>query len=141
MTTVPFFTLPADLHFCIIQLLSHKEICALRETCKFFRDFVDAHGERIWRRIAVESLRRTAPCTGCRVGAWSGSPDASQDLAAAIVAQKSALGSFDDITTWTDLGVCFLYSFDLMLKHTRQFGVGSRSTKDGDGTSTAASFR
>jgi hypothetical protein len=149
MTAVSFLTLPADLHLCIIQLLPPKAICALRETCKFFRDFVDAHGEFVWRKIAIDNSfldEQTSPSTGFRVGAWS--PGASQgsaaDLAVAIDAQKSALGSFDDITTWKDFGLCF-HSFDLKESHTEvilaQSGVGSRSIKDGDGTTTAASFR
>jgi hypothetical protein len=55
MNSVPFLSIPAELHLCIFQLLTPTAICALRGTCKFFREIIDAHGERVWRRIAIES--------------------------------------------------------------------------------------
>jgi hypothetical protein len=123
MPTVTFLTLPSELHLCIFQFLTPQAICALRETCRHFRDLIDAHRELVWRNIAIESSyldEQTAPCTGCRVGTWNGSPDAIQggaeELAAAIRAQKSGLGSFDDITTWTDFGACCLFFLELILK-------------------------
>jgi hypothetical protein len=128
MSTVTFLTLPADLHFCILQLLAPKALCALRETCKFFLDFIDAHGERVWRKIAIQSsyLEQTAQCTGCRAGTWSGIPDAFQgkkgstkELAAVIDGQRSALGSFDGITTWADFGACVLVFIPYVLDEPR----------------------
>jgi hypothetical protein len=104
MTTVKLFALPGDLHLCIIQFLKPAAICALRGTCKFFRDFLDSHSELVWRNIAIQSDyldEQTSPSTGI-VGTWS--PGSAVDLAVAIDAQKSALGCFDDITTWKDFG-------------------------------------
>jgi hypothetical protein len=126
MSTVTFLSLPPELHLCIFQLLTSKAICDLRETCKFLCDFIDSNRELVWRNFAIQNSEsyldeKTAPCTGCRVSEWHGVPGAPQgsalaeELAAAIDAQKSALGSFDDITTWTDFGASCLYSFDLAI--------------------------
>jgi hypothetical protein len=116
MSTVTFWTLPSELLLCIIQLLTPQAICALRETCQLFRDFIDAHREFIWRKFVIENSyfdEQTVSCTGYRVGRQRGSPNAlpdnAEELAAAIYAQKSGLGSFDDVTTWTDFGACCLY--------------------------------
>jgi hypothetical protein len=123
MPTVTFLTLPSELHLCIVNLLTPPAICGLRGTCKLLRDFLDAHREPIWRRIAIESSyldEQTSPSTGCRVGTWCESPksfqDSAEELASAVCAQKSALGGFDDITTWTDFGACF-HSFNLREYH------------------------
>jgi hypothetical protein len=115
MPTITFSMLPPELHLCISSHLTPAAICALRETCQFFHHFIDAHRELVWRNIAVESSyldEQTAPCTGCRVGAryalpgaFQGKEGCAEALAAAIDAQRSGLGSFDDITTWTDFGI------------------------------------
>jgi hypothetical protein len=139
MPTVTLLTLPSELHLCIFQFLTPEAVYALRETCKFFRNFIDAHRELVWRKIAIESSyldEQTSPCTGCRVSTWNESPNAFQNsaeaLATAIYAQKSGLGSFDDVTTWTDFGnvTCCLYSLNLALKHPyavrRRFEIDKR---------------